>query len=93
MLLWLVFCSEIMLALEDVYGDWWFSLRDHQNMEVCWVMLSLAFLDVLGTSRKPNVNTTNKCVWDMGGRNVFEAVASGGAGVLLFTMNLAQHVF
>ena len=29
-------------------------------------------------------------VWDMGKRNVFEAVASGGVGVLLFTMNSAH---
>ena len=33
---------------------------------------------------KTNVNTTNMCVWDMGKRNVFEAVASGGAGDLFF---------
>ena len=46
---------------------------------------------MLGTLSKPNVNTTKKFVWDMGKRNVFEAVASGGAGDLLFTMNLAHN--
>ena len=34
MLLWLAFCSEIMLALEDLYGGLWFPLRENQNMEV-----------------------------------------------------------
>ena len=28
LLLWLVFCSEIILALEELYGDLWFSLRE-----------------------------------------------------------------
>ena len=30
-------------------------------------------------------------VWGMGKRSVFEAVVSGGAGDLLFTMNLVQQ--
>ena len=34
-----------------------------------------------------NVNATEMCVWDFDKRNAFEAVASGGAGDLLFTMN------
>ena len=33
----------------------------------------------------------NMYVWDIGKRNVFEAVVSGGAGDLLFTMNLVQQ--
>ena len=80
-----------MLALEDVYGDLWFSLRDNQVMELCWVMLSL---DVSRCARgidQTNVTTTNKCVWDLSKRNVFETVASCGAGDLLFTIHLAQR--
>ena len=41
MLLWLAFCLDIMLALEDLYGDLWFCLRANQHMEVLWAMLSL----------------------------------------------------
>ena len=41
MLLWLVFCAEIVLALEDLYGALLFSLKENQNVEVFWVMLSL----------------------------------------------------
>ena len=91
MLLWLVFCPEIMLALEELYGDLWFSLRENRNMVVCWVMLSLDVSRCAGDIDKTKLNTTKKCVWDMGKRNVFEAVDSGGAGDLLFTMNLAQQ--
>ena len=36
---------------------------------------------------KTNVDATNMYVCDMGKRNVFEAVASGGAGDLRFTKN------
>ena len=91
MLLWLAFCSEIMLALEDFYGELWFSLRDHQDVEVFWVMLSLDVFRCAGGIDKTNVDTTAKCVWDMGKRTVFQAVDSGGAGDLLFTINLAQQ--
>ena len=40
---------------------------------------------------KTNANTTTMNVWDMDKRSVFETVASGGAGDLVFTMNLAQQ--
>ena len=40
---------------------------------------------------KTNVNTTKMYVWDIGKRNVFEAVASGGAGDLLFTINFVEQ--
>ena len=89
-LLWLVFCSEIMLALEDLYGDLWFSTEENRNLEMFWVMLSIDVSRCVGDIGKTNVNTTNT-FWDMGKHNVFEAVASGGAGDLLFTMNLAQQ--
>ena len=82
MLLWLAFRSEIMLALEDLYGDVWFSWSDNQNMEVFWVMLSLDVSRWAGDIGYTNVYTTNMSVK----RNVFEAVASGGGGDLLFTM-------
>ena len=54
-------------------------------------MLSLDAFRCVGSIDKTNVNTTKMNVWDMGKRNVFEAVASGGAGDQLFTMNSAQH--
>ena len=56
MLLWLAFCSEIMLALEDLYGDLWFSYRDNQHMEVFWVMLSLDVSRCAGDIVNTNVN-------------------------------------
>ena len=59
-------------------------------MEVCWVMLSLDVSRCAGDIGKTNTNTMEMSVWDMGKRHVFEAVASGGAGNLLFTMNVVQ---
>ena len=56
-------------------------------MEVVWVMLSLDISRCAGDIGNTNVNTTKMRVWDMGKRNSFEAVASGGAGDLLLTMN------
>ena len=53
MLLWLVFCSEIMLALEDLSGDLCFSYRENEHMEVFWVMLSLDVSLCAETSVKP----------------------------------------
>ena len=53
-------------------------------------MLSLNVSRCAGDIGKTNANTMKMNVWDMGKRNVFEAVASRGAGDLLFTMNLAQ---
>ena len=91
MLLWHALSLELMLALEDLYGDVWFSSREAQNMEVLLVMFSLDVSRCAGDINKTNVNTTNKCLWDIGKRDVFEAVASGGAGDLPFTMNLAQQ--
>ena len=58
MLLWLMFCLEIMLALEDLYGDLLFSSRKNQNMEVLWVMLSLDVSRCAGDIDKTNENTT-----------------------------------
>ena len=55
------------------------------------MILSLDVSLCTGEIGKTDVNKTNKCVWDMGKHNVFEAVASGGAGDLLFTINLAQQ--
>ena len=43
-----------------------------------------------GDIGKPSVNSTKKRVCGIGRRNIFETVASGGAGDLLFAMNLAQ---
>ena len=91
MLPWLVFCAEIMVALEDLYGDLWFFSRANQMMEVFWVMLSLDASRCARDIDKTSASTTKKCVWDIGRRNVFQAAASGGAGDLLFTMNLAQR--
>ena len=54
-------------------------------------MLSLNVFLCAGDIGKTIVNTTKINVWDMATRNVFEAVASGGGGDLLFTMNLAQQ--
>ena len=92
MLLWLAFCSETMLALEDLYGDLWFSSRDNQHMEVCWVMLSLDVSRCVGGIDKTYyLNTKSISVWDMCKRNVFGAVASGCAGDILFTINLVRN--
>ena len=91
MLLWLVFCSENMLALEDLYGHLWFSSGDHKILEVFWVMLSLDVCRCAGDIGKTNVDTMKIRVLNIGKRNAFKAVASGGAGDLLFTMNLAKH--
>ena len=65
-------------------------LRGRIQIWRCWVMLSLDVSRCAGDIGETHVNTTKMIVWDMGKRNVFEAVASGGAGDLLFTMNLAQ---
>ena len=46
-----------MLPLEDLYGDLWFSLRDHENLEVFWVMLSLDVFRRAGDICKTFVNT------------------------------------
>ena len=54
-------------------------------------MLSLNVFRCAGDIDKTNVNTMKKCVWDMGKRNVFEAVVSACAGDRLLTMNLAQQ--
>ena len=80
-----------MLAYEGLSGDLWFSSREKQNMEVCWVMLSIDVSRCAGDFGKTNVNAMKRSVWDMSKRNVFEAVASGGAGDLLFTMNSAHN--
>ena len=45
MLLWLIFCADIMLALEDVDGDLWFYGRDNHNIHAFVLML------LLGVSR------------------------------------------
>ena len=79
-----------MLGFEELYGDLWFVRRYHQNLEVCWVLLSLDVSRCAGDISKTHVNTTNTCFWDMGKRNVFEAVALGGAGDRLFTMHLVK---
>ena len=63
MLLWLVFCAEIMLALEVLYGDMWFSSRENLNMEVIWVMLSLDVYRRAGDiGKNPCKCNTNKCL-------------------------------
>ena len=90
MLLWLVFFSEIMLALEDLYGDLWFSSTEKQHMELLWVMLLLDVSRCAGDIDKTKCKHDEHWFWDIGKRHVFEAVASGGAGDQLFTMNLVQ---
>ena len=74
-----------MLALEDLYGDLWFSSKENTNVELFVVMVSLDVSRCVGDIGKTNVSTTKMFVWDMGKRKVFEAVASGGVGDLLFT--------
>ena len=90
MLLWLEFCAEMVLVFEDLYGDLWFYQRENQHMEVCWVMLSLDVSQCAGDIGKTNVNTTHMCICYISKRIVFEAVAPGGAGNQLFTMNQFQ---
>ena len=55
-------------------------------------MLSLDVSRCAGDMCKTIVNTREMLVSDMGKRSVFQAVASGGAGELLFTMNLGQTI-
>ena len=57
MLLWLAFRAELMLALEDLYGDLWFHQRENQYLEVFWVMLSLNISRCVGNIGKTIVNT------------------------------------
>ena len=90
MLLCLVFCAEIMLALEDLYGDLWFYHSRNQHMVVFWVMLSPGVSRCAGDIGKTHVNAMHVCTRDIGKRDIFEAVASGGAGDLLFTMTVVQ---
>ena len=63
MLLWRECCAEIMLVLEDVYGDLWFYQRENQNMEVFGVMVSLVVSRCAGDIGKTNANTTKKRFW------------------------------
>ena len=51
------------------------------------VMRSLGFVRCAGDMGKPSVNETKMRVCGIGKRNVFEDVASGGAGDLRFAMN------
>ena len=62
MLLWLVFCSEIMLALEERCGDSWCSSKENEHMEVLWVMLPLDVFQCAGDIHKSNANTMNACL-------------------------------
>ena len=55
------------------------------------MMLSLGVSRCAGDISKTNAGTTDMNVWDMYKRNAFEAIASGSAGDLLFSMNLAQQ--
>ena len=69
-------------------GELWFSTRDNQNMEVFWVMLLLDVSRCAGDIGNTNVNTKKMNVWDVGKHGAFEAVALGGAGLLLLTMDV-----
>ena len=53
-------------------------------------MHSLDVFRCAGDLGKPDVNTTKMHVRGIGKRDVFEVVASGGAGVLRFAMNSEQ---
>ena len=55
------------------------------------MMFSLDACRCVGDIGKTNVNISKMIVWDIGKSNVFEAVASGGAGGLVLTMNVAQR--
>ena len=90
MLLWLVFCAEIMLALENLYGDLWLYSRDNQFADAFVLMLSLGVSRYAGRIGKNygNANTMNAC--GIGICNVFEACRCGGDGDLRFTKNPEQ---
>ena len=62
MLQWLAFCSDIMLALRDLYGELWFSSRNNPHLEMLWVMLSLGVSRCAGDIGKTNVHITKMIV-------------------------------
>ena len=53
MLLWLAFCSEIMLALEEWLMTCRFSTTILKILTFCWWCSGLRILDVLGSTIKP----------------------------------------
>ena len=54
MLLWLAFCSEIILALEDFDGDLVFFLKENQNIDALLAMRSLDVSRCAGQICKTN---------------------------------------
>ena len=59
-------------------------------MNVIWVMHSFDVFRCVGDIGKPSVDTMKTRVCGISKRNVFEVVASGGAGDLRFAMNPVQ---
>ena len=92
MLLWLVFCAEIMLALEEMYGDLRFYSRTHQSSHAWLQILSLDVSQCAGGIDQTNRNThthtykTNAC----GFFGICKVFGFGGASDLQYTMNLSQ---
>ena len=81
-MLCVVFCFKLLLALEDFYGVLVFFSRENQTMER---FVAMRPRDVFRCA-----NAMKMCFCGIRKRNVFEAVASSGAGDGRFTMNLLQ---
>ena len=69
----------------------WYSSRENQNNDVIYMMRSLDVSRCAGDIGKTSVNAMEMCVCGIGKRNVFEVVASAGAGDLRFTMNMDEN--
>ena len=80
-----------MLALEDLFGDWWFYSKDNQHIEACLMMLSFGVSRCAGHIDKPKWKTHEINACGIGTCNVLEAFRSGGPGDLRFTMNSEQQ--
>ena len=91
MLLWLVFCAEITLALEDLYGDLWLYIRDNQHINAFVMMLSLGISRCAGRIRKTNGDTHKFNACGIGIYNAFDSHRFRGAGDLRFTMNSEEN--
>ena len=88
LLLWLAFCSEIMLALKDVYGGLWFYSRDNQNMQALFLMLSLVLSTCAGRMCKTHRHTPHTHIKPMLVASIFATLLKHVDLVVLATSDL-----
>ena len=92
-LLLFIFCAEIMLVLEDLYGNLWLYGRDNHNMHALLLMLSLGASRFAGRIAESNGNTHKMNACGMCMCNDFEACRFVFAGDLRFTMISEQNKY